>query len=152
MVAHCFHAPLRLSVSLRHRGMCPRSLRRPTSLSVPLPPPRQPSPEPSLAARLSRSLLCIIKTLEQIFILFAIQLDRQFPGRLRKYLFFFGTGLGLNFTTLGHFPHYRLSTVRENTYPRGNYAPGVSSPLFILPIDAASLSSIPISTLRGNRD
>lgn len=43
-----------------------------------------------LCQRLPRSLLCIIKTLEQIFILFAIQLDRQFPGRLRKYLLFCG--------------------------------------------------------------
>lgn len=34
----------------------------------------------------SSSFLCIIKTLEQIFILFAIQLDGQFPRPLWKYL------------------------------------------------------------------
>lgn len=47
-------------------------------------------------ANVYRSLLCIIKTLEQIFILFAIQLDRQFPGGLRKYLLYRGTSLVLS--------------------------------------------------------
>lgn len=110
MVAHCFRAPLRPSVSLRHHGN--------VSLLFVLPLTR--------SANVYRSLLCIIKTLEQIFILFAIQLDRQFPGRLRKYLLSCGASLGLNSTTLGHFPHYRITTSREDTYleevgtPRGH--------------------------------
>lgn len=92
------------------------------------------SPRPS--TDVYRSLLCIIKTLEQIFILFAIQLDRQFPSRLWKYLPSSSVGPP---PPLRHFPPFSPKYAAKVYYL---YLVNENKPmLFILPIDIGSLSS-----------